>query len=376
MIVNDYINSLILEQLSGTATDEQMRTLSQWCEDSASNREYFEKMKEIWMLSERFEPSEASSTIEVLPHRKCRVFAGWWKQAAVAASIAAAFLAGLMIPDRNVVSVDKTASSLSQSQAVAESSDTVRFLARRGAQSTVVLPDGSVLTLNSGSELRYLRDYGTVDRQVFLSGEAYVEVQSDEQHPFFVNAKGVTVVATGTAFNVKAYDDEPGVTTTLEHGKVSIKGKGADKNDFEIELTPNQTLIVGDRKVTYEYLSSEMHSVQPIPATVIESANAIMLNKVQTDLYTSWKDDDWTVCNEPLHSIAKKIERRYDVRITFAEDDLRDYRFSGTFKRETVSDIAKIFEATLPVNISIDRGNITISGNAGNKTVFEKASRS
>ena len=85
------------------------------------------------------------------------------------------------------------------------------------------LPDNSVVWLNSGSTLRYPVIFSKNIREVDLQGEAYFEVQSDKEHPFYVNTpSGVRVFVTGTRFNVSSYENEGYVEAVLESGHVNV----------------------------------------------------------------------------------------------------------------------------------------------------------
>lgn len=85
------------------------------------------------------------------------------------------------------------------------------------------LPDNSVVWLNSGSTLRYPTVFRGEGREVDLQGEAYFDVQTDKEHPFYVNTpSGIRVYVYGTRFNVSAYESEDYVETVLESGHVSV----------------------------------------------------------------------------------------------------------------------------------------------------------
>lgn len=89
-----------------------------------------------------------------------------------------------------------------------------------------LLPDGSRVWLNANSTLRYPAQFGDGDRAVHLSGEAYFSVSADATHPFRVHAHDITVTATGTQFNVNAYNISPCSSVTLVEGKVDVAAGG------------------------------------------------------------------------------------------------------------------------------------------------------
>lgn len=92
--------------------------------------------------------------------------------------------------------------------------------ADNGQRASIKLPDGTKIWLNSHSKLYYNSDYGVKERIVFLSGEAYFEVSKDTLHRFLVNAGDMKIEALGTSFNVKAYEEDNELITTLFEGCV------------------------------------------------------------------------------------------------------------------------------------------------------------
>ena len=93
----------------------------------------------------------------------------------------------------------------------------------KGVKSTLTLQDGSKVMLNSGSSIRYIKNFESDKRELHLTGEAYFEVAKDSLRPFTVIAEGIRTTALGTAFNVSAYDDED-LNVSLVEGRVAVEG--------------------------------------------------------------------------------------------------------------------------------------------------------
>lgn len=117
------------------------------------------------------------------------------------------------------------------------SSQVYKVLVDKGQRASVILPDGTKVWLNSHTELTYNGDYGKGNRQVVLSGEGYFEVAKDTTLRFIVKAGEMEVEALGTTFNVKAYQEDRELTTTLFEGKVRTS-VGKD----EVILKPDESL--------------------------------------------------------------------------------------------------------------------------------------
>lgn len=96
----------------------------------------------------------------------------------------------------------------------------------RGGEYQITLADGTKVWMNSDSKLIFPVRFPGNKREVILEGEAYFEVAHDTTRPFYVKACGIDIRATGTAFNVMAYGNEPECKVTLVEGGVNI-----EKND-------------------------------------------------------------------------------------------------------------------------------------------------
>src|SRR5660398_29209 len=81
-----------------------------------------------------------------------------------------------------------------------------------GDKTTMVLPDSSLVFLNSGSEITFNNNFKKGERQVSLVGEAYFSVTKDPENPFRIKTSEIEVEVLGTEFNLKAYPDEQTIT--------------------------------------------------------------------------------------------------------------------------------------------------------------------
>lgn len=241
----------------------------------------------------------------------------------------------------------------------------VKIFAPKGSRSVAYLPDGSRVWLNAGSELTY-KFNSNQNREVKLVGEAFFKVKSDKDHPFIVSANGMFIKALGTSFNVKAYPEERKVTTTLVEGIVKIEKEGHDKKKSVITLKPNQKVVVFNDSLLFNHEKSKIITGKNnkdeaiIALDVQKDIPAIQAQNVNTDLYTSWKDDKWIIESEEFGTLATLLERRYNVNIEFQTNQLERYRFSGTFTNETVEQAMDLMRYTLPFKYSIDKNNILI----------------
>ncbi len=116
-----------------------------------------------------------------------------------------------------------------------------------GELRTINLPDGSVVTLNSGSTLAYSSSYKKGERGVILSGEASFNVAKNPKQPFVVKTKDFDVRVLGTVFNVCSYGGKNGSSVVLESGSVVIMREGSEsslKPGQKAELNANGDLLI------------------------------------------------------------------------------------------------------------------------------------
>ena len=229
-----------------------------------------------------------------------------------------------------------------------------------GSKSRVVLPDCSVVNLNSGSSLKYSSsDFKSNSRSVFLTGEGYFSVTKDSERPFYVTTDGIKLKVLGTTFNLKAYPDEETEEATLVSGKVEIYAS-SDKTEIgkPIVLKPNQKAV---------FLKSEKRILPVDEAMISQTISPVKLQAVKlqpkslTEQTISWKENELVFNNEPFSSLVTRIERWYNVEILVNYPELNSARFTGKFDRETLEQVLKALVTVTPFNYSIKQNLITIS---------------
>lgn len=242
----------------------------------------------------------------------------WWWMGGVAASLLIGVLLfflpgkeqGGKLPSQNVVST------------------------RFGSKSKVQLPDGTVVHLNSGSLLTYDQAFNGKIREVRLSGEAFFDVAHNKDRPFIIHTDAVDIKVLGTAFNVRAYPDEQTTETALIRGSVEVML--LHNPDKKIVLKPSEKLVVQNKQDTAEARPQRATS-EAIPLVTISKVHS--LEKDSTVLETSWVDNKLVFENESLETIAQKLERWYDVRITITDEGLKKERYKATFEGESLEDV-------------------------------------
>ena len=208
-------------------------------------------------------------------------------------------------------------------------------LAPKGSVSQMVLPDSTFICLNSGSTLKYVINGKKGNREVYLDGEAWFQVQKSADRPFIVHTGFYDVQVTGTEFNIKAYAEDAEVVTTLEKGSVVV-------SSGNIRLKEPSTMKPGEQ-LAYN-----------------KGTKNVSLKNVNTKWFTSWKDNKLIFVNMNLKELMVLLERKYGVDIRIDDPKILNYHYDGTFKNETILEVLNLLAETLPIRYSINNQIIEI----------------
>ena len=201
----------------------------------------------------------------------------------------------------------------------------------RGGEFRLKLSDGTNVYLNSASDLKYPVRFNEKERTVYLSGEAYFEVEKDSTCHFIVKAGEMEVEALGTAFNVRAYEEDKKLTATLFEGKVRT-AVGKD----EVILRPDESL-------SFDKVSRKMQVSKDIAAYA-----------------RMWKDNELFFKGETLQEVAVMLDRLYNVQVRFASEKVKHYRFSGVIKNNSLENVIELISLTAPITYKKVEGDIVI----------------
>lgn len=203
--------------------------------------------------------------------------------------------------------------------------------ADKGQRATLILPDGTRAWLNSHTSITYNADYGKKEREVCLSGEAYFEVAKDKEHRFVVKAGEMEVEALGTAFNVKAYEEDEELTTTLFEGSVRAT------------TGQNSAILSVDEFASFN-----------------KNTKRLRVSHAENSSYARmWRNNELAFEDETLEEISILLNRIYNVEVEFKSDKIKKYRFSGVIKNNSLDNVFEIISLTAPI-IYESRGDTII----------------
>jgi ferric-dicitrate binding protein FerR (iron transport regulator) len=232
-----------------------------------------------------------------------------------------------------------------------------------GSKSRIVLPDGSVVNLNSGSNLKYSSsDFNSVSRSVLLTGEGFFSITKDSTRPFYVITPGIKVKVLGTTFNIKAYPDENIEEATLVSGKVEIYAS-SDKTEKGkvIVLKQNQSAVFV--KSENNFHTKDSTDIFRLGTAEVKLRKVNLPSSSRTEQTISWKENKLIFDNEYFSSLVVKIERWYDVKIVVNYPELNSARVTGKFDKETLEQVLNALITVTPFNYNIKQNLITISKN-------------
>jgi len=379
------IDSLIAGFLTHSLNEEEAQRLSRWLDEDVSHRKEFSRLRSTWIVAgheedeKKFDPQQNWMSIEkrIKPGSFMwnSRFAPWW----YAASLLVCFALGA------VVTLYFSRETQAPQATMATTATTVS--APLGSKSNIILPDGSTVWLNAGSEIYYSSDFGIENRNLQLTGEAFFDVKSDSLNPFHVHTSGMTVKALGTRFNIKAYPDDPTMVATLEEGIIDVEiqtSSGGKITSQSVQLKPKEQLVIQKTLNNAIIAKSAPDPVQKIVQKTVQKTairqsdikQVIITPNVKTELSTSWKDSKWIIRDEPLGLFAGSLERRYNLHIQFASEELYEYNFSGTFENETVEQMLTALSLAAPINYKLDKNHVVLSLNQKDKEKFNKILKS
>ncbi|MEG1648389.1 MAG: FecR domain-containing protein, partial [Rikenellaceae bacterium] len=172
-----------------------------------------------------------------------------------------------------------------EEQQSSDKSHISQIIVPKSKRAEVILSDGSKVTLNSDSRIIYKTNFGSDLREVYIEGEAFLDVAKDNGRPFIVKTKNFKVNVTGTRFNVTSYDNDNASRVVLVSGKVNVDVVGKPK----MFIAPGQMFQLDKQNSTIE--------------------------NVDTYKYICWIDKLMIFENQPLGEVAARVSRFYNIDI-------------------------------------------------------------
>ncbi len=351
--------NLIHRYLAGECNQEEKIKIQRWMEADPQNRQVLNSLRKIWEVQPKkeFEPDiqiawdklatrigsgifdeeekefNSHELHDLVKNRSISYsnsnFSRWIKVAAII--MLGLFSAWLFIDFENVALSVATAGHEVSEQAMRE------VATERGHQSQVTFNDGSKVFLNAESRIRFRERFDSKEREVYLEGEAYFEVEHNSDVAFVVHANDAWVKVLGTRFNVKNRPEDQKVVVAVAQGKVSVHSNSeiSSADDSGVTLVENQMSVVKSGSAPEE------------PQTV--ESNEIM----------GWLVGDFIFDEVPFDNVLREWERRFDIDFSVKDSTLLSVKFSGEFRREPLDEMLHLTSQSLKFNYERE-GNIII----------------
>jgi len=200
-------------------------------------------------------------------------------------------------------------------------------VADKGQISKVILPDSSIVWINSGTTLTYDNNFSQNNRNLSLKGQAFFQVRKNKHLPLIVTSGDLQVKVLGTQFDVKAYPEDEEIKVTLESGEVELLNS-KDKS-FVYKMTPGQM------------------------ASYDNQSNKVEIKTVVSQNYSSWKNGELIFIDTPMAEVIKSLQRKFDIEIEVGHASVYRSVFNANFKNESMKEILDYIQFSCHVNYTI-----------------------
>ena len=318
---------LIPKYLSGEASDSEVKRLENWVLSSPENKSQFNQFKKAWILS-----GIRGN------HQNIDLEKEW------------SATAGHLFPKDNVVPLKSKptrrvnfylriavalALVIAASLWLYQSLNTVDYqeLVADSEVEEDKLPDGSQIALNQFSSLKFPDKLQEKNRTVELRGDAFFEVERDEERPFIITTQDIEIEVLGTSFYVDSRQEQPQIQVIVETGSVAMTATGN-----KIVLKPNE---IG----------------------IYEKATGQLTKKPNEDVnYKAWKTEILVFENTDLERVVFDLNRKFHAQVSIANPELRTCPITATYDHKSLEAIVKIIEKTLNIKAEINGDKIVFSG--------------
>lgn len=306
---NQIDESLLIRYFEKSLGEEERRAVESWINASEENQKTAQRIARIYLASDLLNTSQKvnpqKELAEFWKRQERRKRMQIWKSVGRIAAI-------LILP---VILFSIYMTSGHDDEMIPEQFVEVR--AQIGITNSIVLPDSSVVYLNSESVLKYPSHFVN-NRQVYLQGRAYFMVKKQNGARFVVNTPaGAKIEVLGTEFNVNSEADE--VNTTLVNGSVQFTCIDAENKEKNIRIVPGE-------KISYNVQSKELRQ---------ETADI--------DAEIEWKEGKTVFKDCPFEEALDILSKRFDVQFIVKNEALKENNFTGSFKNQSLEQILDNF---------------------------------
>lgn len=207
-----------------------------------------------------------------------------------------------------------------------------------------ILPDGSVVTLNSHSKIIFPKHFKGEIREVTITGEAFFDVKPNPEKPFIINAGEAQVKVLGTSFNVSAYPENDKVEVVVETGKVQVSCK---QNDSIEE--PEQIFLTDGEK-----------------GTLREKENKLQKSRNTDSNYLAWKTRNLVFEETPMKQVIGHLKKVYHINIEVENEEINEMLLTAEFEKKPVDFVLNVVELTFDLSLSHENNKYILAKKINN----------
>jgi transmembrane sensor len=329
--VNGKIKNLIAKKLANQCTPEDVSELGHWTSLSDGNLKKFKQFELVWKYSgktvanpESFNTDRAWKKMEqriqryenqentFVPKRnlRARLMPVMMRVAAV---LVIAVGAWFMLQQESTPVTHTIAADAKLDEAV-------------------VLPDGTRIYLNQGSQLSYTDEFNENSRSINFDGEAYFEIAANPEKPFVISTQNLGVKVLGTSFNLSSIKQDDFIELHLQSGTVLVYSVDEQGKMLEqLQLNPGEK------------------------ATFTKESGVLKRDEIQSANHLAWRTGVLEFHNTPLTEVLEELSKTYDLNFV-TEHNCSNFMLTARFDNESAESILQTLEFVFNLNIS-DQGD-------------------
>lgn len=321
----DKFRETLQRYFNGTSSEDDLKNLFRWFNSHKGHDEIIRQLESDWNTFKTDDSIDVDSRKMIIQIKnrigtssKNGVFRVVKQMFPYAAMLVIGFItAWIYFSNRNTGTISQEPLATAYTSVITEN----------GQRSRIVLPDSSIVWLNSGTTLSYSNDFSEKNRKVTLNGQAFFQVARNAEKPFTVQTGELLVSVLGTRFDVDAFPGNGEIVVVLESGRVELTHRNIES--FSYTMKPGEL------------------------AAYNLTDNSMKVSTTDASVYSSWKDGKLIFRNTSMKNVIEKLRKWYNVNITVTNPEVYQSIFTGTIQNESYEEIFRLIEIACPINCKI-----------------------
>jgi len=341
------VDILIVKYLSGESTREEADEINMWRKSAPENELYFRQSEEAWYLvcADRIHiRPDKGKTWQRIQDKISRRYSLPFlvRVAGVAASVALVMSLALIH-----FYTGKLKSN------IPEQSQKITLFVPGGVCSKTILPDSTIVWLNSSSTISYPSYFDGNTRTVELIGEAFFDVTRNEKKPFIIRSGDLQLKVLGTSFNFKHYKEDTHAVLAVETGAVILSSGTSVATTVQAgkyATVDNKSL----KTKVYNTPSLNFSSSQKKTDDASSTMPRMIDRETHTDQFSSWRDYKMVFRDEPFSNVLNELSRRYNAEFEILGEEIKEYVYTANFCEMSLEDILSLLKLSAPIDFTIE----------------------